>query len=89
MEAFREKLVELCVSLHKDIDLAPEDAATVLAQEGVDILKCLAWLPHPQRAAVEHFTCAAACLAEGRVIPVPNFEVMFPDLDTSQNAQES
>lgn len=79
MELFRNRIVELCNELGPEIGLMPEDAAAVMAQEGLEMLSCLSWTPHAQRAAKEHFQCAAAALVEGRVIPVPGFDLLFPE----------
>lgn len=77
-EAFRAAIV-LVVNDHiKSNGLSPEDAATVFAEEAKGALEHLGWTPHPQRAAVEHLTVAAACLKDGLVLPVPRFEALFP-----------
>lgn len=79
MEAFRDALVALvnaCIAQH---GLRPEDMAAVMSQEAADALEYLSWTPDAQRAAREHLVAAAACLADGRVIPVPGFEVLFPE----------
>lgn len=59
--------------------IRPEEVAEVFAGEGLAALGYLAWLPHPQRAAYENLVSAAACLRDGRVIPVPGFDILFPD----------
>ena len=65
-------------------DMKTNQVATVFAEEAKEALDSLAWKPHPQRAASEHLVAAAACLKDGRVIPVPNFEILFPDVDDKE-----
>lgn len=77
-EAFRESLVDLVNTKIASLGIRPEEAATVLVEEATAALDCLAWKPHPQRAAGEHLVAAAACLRDGRVIPVTGFDVLFP-----------
>ncbi|WP_429501212.1 hypothetical protein ACQUFY_27915 (plasmid) [Robbsia andropogonis] len=77
-EAFRAALVELVNAQIKGSGLTPEEAAAVFAEEAKTALDHLGWKPHAQRAAGEHLVAAAACLNEGRVIPVPGFDVLFP-----------
>lgn len=78
-EAFRESLVDLVNTKIALTGIRPEEAATVLAEEASAALDCLAWKPHPQRAADEHLVAAVACLRDGRVIPVPGFDALFPE----------
>ncbi len=78
-EQFRAALVALVNEKIKATGLRPEEAAEIFAEEAQDALGYLAWLPHPQRAAREHLVSAAACLRDGRVIPVPGFEILFPE----------
>lgn len=80
-ELFREALIDLVNAQIAATGIRPEQAAAVLAEEGEVMLHDLAWLPHAQRAAVEHFHCARACLVDGRVLPVPGFDVLFPSSD--------
>ncbi|BDC45984.1 hypothetical protein [Paraburkholderia terrae] len=75
-EAFRAALIEP-VNAHKK-GITPEDVAAVFAEEGNTAPDHRAWKPHPRRAASEHLVAAASCLNDGRVIPVPRFEVLFP-----------
>jgi hypothetical protein len=77
-EAFRKALIELVNAHIKSLGISPEEAAAVLAEEANTALDHLGWKPHPQRAASEHLVAAAACLNDGRVIPVPGFDVLFP-----------
>ncbi|ABO60316.1 hypothetical protein LA345_37455 (plasmid) [Burkholderia vietnamiensis] len=77
-EAFRKALVELVNAQIKSLGITPEEAAAVFAEEANAALDHLGWKPHPQRAASEHLVAAAACLNDGRVIPVPGFDVLFP-----------
>ncbi|KWK68844.1 hypothetical protein [Burkholderia ubonensis] len=77
-EAFRTALVEMVNTQIKGIGITPEEVAAVFAEEAKAALDHLAWKPHPQRAASEHLVAAAACLNDGRVIPVPGFETLFP-----------
>lgn len=76
-EALRAALISLINEHIAQTKIHPEEAATVLAEEAHTALDHLPWKPHAQRAAFEHLIVAAACLKEGRVIPVPNFELMF------------
>ncbi|SDR62535.1 hypothetical protein [Paraburkholderia tuberum] len=78
-EAFRKALIELVNAHIKSQGIRPEEAAAVFAEEANTALDHLDWKPHPQRAASEHLVAAAACLNDGRVIPVPNFDVLFPN----------
>lgn len=78
-EGFRAALVQMVNSHIKAHGIAPEEVASVFAEEANSALNHLAWKPHPQRAASEHLVAAAACLNEGRVIPVPGFEELFPN----------
>lgn len=78
-EKLRTALVELVNEQIKATGIRPEEAAEVFAQEADAALACLTWRPHPQRAAHEHLVCAAACLHDGRVIPVPGFDILFSD----------
>ncbi len=78
-EKFRAALIALVNMQIAETGITPEDAGAVLAEEGHKAMMCLPWMPHSQRAANEHFVCAAACLNDGRVIPVPGFEEMFPE----------
>lgn len=80
-EMFRRALVALVNAQIGAQGLRPEDAAAVMCQEARAALECLGWLPHGPRAAREHLVAAAACLLDGRVIPVPGFEVLFPGVD--------
>ena len=82
--AFRTELIALVNSHIRDHQIIPEEVATVFAEEAKEALDSLAWRPHPQRAASEHLVAAAACLKDGRVIPVPNFEILFPDVDDKE-----
>jgi hypothetical protein len=77
-EAFRKALIELVNAHIKSQGITPEEAAAVFAEEANTALDHLGWKPHPQRAASEHLVVAAACLNDGRVIPVPGFDVLFP-----------
>lgn len=61
--------------------LSVEDVAGIFAEEGCSILDCLAWMPHSQRAAYEHFASALGCLRDGKIIPVPGFNLLFPELE--------
>ncbi|AKK24964.1 hypothetical protein [Pandoraea oxalativorans] len=79
---FRQSLVELVNAQIKSIGITPEEAATVFTEEAKVTLDCLEWKPYPQRAASEHLVAAAACLNDGRVIPVPGFDMLFPDAET-------
>jgi hypothetical protein len=76
-EAFRSALIAL-VNEHIKQGIRPEEVASVFAEEANTALDHLGWKPHPQRAASEHLVAAAACLNDGRVIPVPGFDVLFP-----------
>jgi hypothetical protein len=77
-EAFRSALIELVNEHIKSQGIGPEEVAAVFAEEANSALDHLGWEPHAQRAASEHLVAAAACLNDGRVIPVPGFEVLFP-----------
>ncbi|WP_082717276.1 hypothetical protein [Burkholderia sp. MSMB1498] len=77
-EAFRNALIDLANAHIKSHGITPEDAAAVFAEEAATALDHLGWKPHAQRAASEHLVAAAACLNDGRVIPVPGFDVLFP-----------
>lgn len=77
-EAFRAALVELVNAQINAVGITPEEAAAVFAEEAKTALDHLGWKPHPQRAASEHLVAAAACLNDGRVIPVPGFDRLFP-----------
>lgn len=77
-EKFRAALVELVNEQIKATGIRPEEAAEVFAEEAHAALRYLSWMPHPQRAAHEHLVSAAACLRDGRVIPVPGFDILFP-----------
>lgn len=81
-DAFRQSLVELVNAQIKAIGITPEEAATVFVEEAKVALDCLSWKPYPQRAAFEHLVAAAACLIDGRVIPVPGFDMLFPSAET-------
>ncbi len=76
-EAFRAALVELVNAQIGATGITPEEAAAVFAEEANAALDHLCWKPHAQRAASEHLVAAAACLNDGRVIPVPGFDVLF------------
>ncbi|UVA77129.1 hypothetical protein [Pandoraea commovens] len=80
-ESFRAALVALVNNQIRSIGITPEEAAAVFAEEGRAALDHLNWLPYPQRAAAEHFVAAAACLNDGRVIPVPGFDILFAQGD--------
>lgn len=77
-EQFRAALVELVNMQIKAKGIRPEEVAEVFAEEAQASLAYLSWMPHPQRAAHEHLVSAAACLRDGRVIPVPGFDILFP-----------
>lgn len=77
-EAFRSALIGLVNDHIKSLGIGPEEVAAVFAEEANTALDHLGWKPHAQRAASEHLVAAAACLNDGRVIPVPGFEVLFP-----------
>ena len=81
-EALREALVELVNAQIHASGIRPEEAAQIFAEEAKSALDHLGWQPHAQRAAAEHLVVAAACLRDGRVIPVPDFEVLFPETET-------
>ncbi|AJW47424.1 hypothetical protein TK49_22675 [Ralstonia mannitolilytica] len=81
---FRTELIALVNAHIRNHQIRAEEVATVFAQEATEALNSLAWKPHPQRAASEHLVAAAACLKDGRVIPVPNFEILFPDVDDKE-----
>lgn len=85
-EAFREALVQLVNAKISEIGINPQDAALVFVEEAKEALGYLSWTPHPQRAATEHLVAAAACLRDGRVIPVPNFNLLFPDEERGSEA---
>jgi hypothetical protein len=78
-EAFREALIELVNVQIQSSGITPEEAAQVFAEEAKTALDHLGWKPHAQRAASEHLVAATACLKDGRVIPVPGFDVLFPE----------
>jgi hypothetical protein len=80
-ETFRKALVDLVNEQIKHTAIHPEEAVVVLAEEAKYALDCLPWKPHAQRAASEHLIVAVACLTDGRVIPVPGFDVLFPAPD--------
>lgn len=80
-EAFRSALIALVNAHIRSVGITPEEVAAAFAEEANTALDHLGWKPHPQRAASEHFVAAAACLNDGRVIPVPNFEVLFPETE--------
>lgn len=82
-EAFRKALIDLVNGHIKSQGIRPEEAAAVFAEEAKTALDHLGWKPPPQRAASEHLVAAAACLNDGRVIPVPDFEVLFPSAEAS------
>lgn len=77
-DAFRKELVQLVNAQIAKTGIGPEEAAAVFAEEAKAALDHLAWKPHAQRAATEHLVVAAACLNDGRVIPVPGFDALFP-----------
>ena len=77
-ETFRIALRDLVNAHIKSHGITPEEAAGVFAEEAKAALDHLAWKPHPQRAASEHLMAAASCLNDGRVIPVPGFDLLFP-----------
>lgn len=81
---FRTELIALVNTHIRDHQIHAEEVATVFAEEANGALNSLAWKPHPQRAASEHLVAASACLKDGRVIPVPNFEILFPDVDAKE-----
>ncbi len=81
-DAFREALVQLVNQHIRESEICPEEVATVFAEEAKSALDCLGWKPHAQRAASEHLVVVAACLKDGRVIPVPSFEILFPEEDS-------
>lgn len=82
-EAFREALVQLVNEHIRSSGIRPEEVATVFSEEAKSALDCLGWKPHPQKAASEHLVVAAACLKDGRVIPVPGYDTLFPELSAA------
>ena len=82
-EAFRAALIQLVNEHIGASGIRPEEVATVFAEEAKSALECLAWMPNPLRAASEHLIVSTACLKDGRVIPVPNFGILFPGSDAT------
>ena len=78
-DPFRTALVGLVNAHIAQQGLRPDEAAAVLSEEARDALTYLSKLPHQGRATFEHLTAAAACLVDGRVIPVPGFGILFPE----------
>ncbi|CAG9230140.1 conserved hypothetical protein [Paraburkholderia tropica] len=81
-EAFRSAIIEQVNAHIRLHNMRPEEVAAVFAEEAKTALDHLGWRPHAQRAASEHLVAAAACLNDGRVIPVPGFDVLFPQTES-------
>jgi hypothetical protein len=86
-ELFRAELVALVSRQIGATGLSPEDAALVMAEEGKAALEALAWLPHAQRSAWEHFTVSAESLRHGRWFPIAGFAALFPGAGASHDTR--